>query len=200
MITNQKFKGIIDKLNNNFKSAEARIKNAELLNQNLSIPSINELRYAGHHLLKATQESDESIILEELDKADRHTKRSYYDAIEASLLYKLQEIQQFDETYKVIPETLDVINDYNSKISKVSNIVEEIQKIDTKTREEKYIKIDEYYKVIKETNNEFQMSINTIVTLIDKNELNQQKEHRKFILQLIVGIIAIIVAVAIAFK
>ena len=42
------------------------------------------------------------------------------------------------------------------------------------------------------------MSINTIVTLINKNELAQQKEHRKFILQLIIGVITIIATIAIA--
>ena len=198
MIREQKYKVIINTIEKNFKNAESRIKNAELLNQKLSIPSINELRYAGHHLLKATQEIEELKILEELDKANRHTKRSYYDAIEASLLYKLKEIQQFDEEYRIIPETLTVIHDYNSKISKISNIVEKIQEIDAETREEKYKIIDKYYNSIKEINNEFKMSVSTIVNLIDRNEQIQQKEHRKFIITILLAIVAIVVTIILA--
>jgi len=198
LIREQKYKVIINTIEKNFKNAESRIKNAELLNQKLSIPSINELRYAGHHLLKATQEIEELKILEELDKANRHTKRSYYDAIEASLLYKLKEIQQFDEEYRIIPETLTVIHDYNSKISKISNIIEKIQEIDVETREEKYKIIDKYYNSIKEINNEFKMSVSTIVNLIDRNEQIQQKEHRKFIITILLAIVAIVVTIILA--
>lgn len=198
MIGEKKYKSIIDNIEKNFKDAESKIKSAELLDQTISIPSINELRYAGHHILRATQLKEEAGILEELDKANRHTKRSFYDAVEASILYKLQEIENFDKEYKLIPETITVINNYNSKLSQVSNIVQEIEDINIDSRDEKYKIIEDHYKTIKEINNEFQMSIPTIVNLIDKNEQTEKKEHRRFVLQLIMGAIAIIVTIAIS--
>lgn len=198
MIGEKKYKSIIDNIEKNFKDAESKIKSAELLDQTISIPSINELRYAGHHILRATQLKEEDEILEELDKANRHTKRSFYDAVEASILYKLQKIENFDKEYKLIPETITVINNYNSKLSQVSNIVQEIEDINIDSRDEKYKIIEDHYKTIKEINNEFQMSIPTIVNLIDKNEQTEKKEHRRFVLQLIMGAIAIIVTIAIS--
>lgn len=198
MIGEKKYKSIIDNIEKNFKDAESKIKSAELLDQTISIPSINELRYAGHHILRATQLKEEDEILEELDKANRHTKRSFYDAVEASILYKLQKIENFDKEYKLIPETITVINNYNSKLSQVSNIVQEIEDINIDSRDEKYKIIEDHYKTIKEINSEFQMSIPTIVNLIDKNEQTEKKEHRRFVLQLIMGAIAIIVTIAIS--
>ncbi len=198
MIGEKKYKSIIDNIEKNFKDAESKIKSAELLDQTISIPSINELRYAGHHILRATQLKEEAGIVEELDKANRHTKRSFYDAVEASILYKLQKIENFDKEYKLIPETITVINNYNSKLSQVSNIVQEIEDINIDSRDEKYKIIEDHYKTIKEINNEFQMSIPTIVNLIDKNEQTEKKEHRRFVLQLIMGAIAIIVTIAIS--
>lgn len=198
MIGEKKYKSIIDNIEKNFKDAESKIKSAELLDQTISIPSINELRYAGHHILRATQLKEEDEILEELDKANRHTKRSFYDAVEASILYKLQKIENFDKEYKLIPETITVIDNYNSKLSQVSNIVQEIEDINIDSRDEKYKIIEDHYKTIKEINSEFQMSIPTIVNLIDKNEQTEKKEHRRFVLQLIMGAIAIIVTIAIS--
>lgn len=198
MIGEKKYKSIIDNIEKNFKDAESKIKSAELLDQTISIPSINELRYAGHHILRATQLKEEAGIVEELDKANRHTKRSFYDAVEASILYKLQKIENFDKEYKLIPETITVINNYNSKLSQVSNIVQEIEDINIDSRDEKYKIIEDHYKTIKEINSEFQMSIPTIVNLIDKNEQTEKKEHRRFVLQLIMGAIAIIVTIAIS--
>lgn len=198
MIGEKKYKSIIDNIEKNFKDAESKIKSAELLDQTISIPSINELRYAGHHILRATQLKEEDEILEELDKANRHTKRSFYDAVEASILYKLQKIENFDKEYKLIPETITVIDNYNYKLSQVSDIVQEIEDINIDSRDEKYKIIEDHYKTIKEINNEFQMSIPTIVNLIDKNEQTEKKEHRRFVLQLIMGAIAIIVTIAIS--
>lgn len=198
MIGEKKYKSIIDNIEKNFKDAESKIKSAELLDQTISIPSINELRYAGHHILRATQLKEEDEILEELDKANRHTKRSFYDAVEASILYKLQKIENFDKEYKLIPETITVIDNYNYKLSQVSDIVQEIEDINIDSRDEKYKIIEDHYKTIKEINSEFQMSIPTIVNLIDKNEQTEKKEHRRFVLQLIMGAIAIIVTIAIS--
>lgn len=198
MIEEKKYKSIIDNIEKNFKDAESKIKSAELLDQTISIPSINELRYAGHHILRATQLKEEDEILEELDKANRHTKRSFYDAVEASILYKLQKIENFDKEYKLIPETITVIDNYNYKLSQVSDIVQEIEDINIDSRDEKYKIIEDHYKTIKEINSEFQMSIPTIVNLIDKNEQKEKKEHRRFVLQLIMGAIAIIVTIAIS--
>ncbi len=198
MIKNKKYKNRYQLVKDSFKKAEDSIKSFELENNELAIPSINELRYAGHHILNATQENKSSKILRELDKAHRHTKRAYYDAVEATLLYSLDEIKIFDKEYKKIPETLSVINNYNEKISKIYDIVQEIQEISYETREEKYIKIDEYHLKIKRTNNELKNSISSIVVPIDKNTKAEVKEHRRFLITSLFAILGISITIIIA--
>jgi hypothetical protein len=200
MIKNEKYKEKYKQVKDNFQKAEIRIKSIELLHNELSIPSINELRYAGHHILNAIQEDESQKILRELDKANRHTKRAYYDAVESVLLYSLDEIKIFDNEYKIIPETLDVIDNYNGKISEINNIVHEIENIEYETRDEKYIKIDEYYSKIEKTNKELKNSTTSIVALIDRNNQAQKKEHRKFIISSLLTTLGIVVAIIIALR
>lgn len=52
--------------------------------------AINQLRYAGHHILKAILTEKEEIKQQNLIEAYKHCKRAYYDAIDF-YVYKLSE-------------------------------------------------------------------------------------------------------------
>jgi len=195
MLINEEYSAKIKEVSDNFSSAEKKIKNAELLNKNLSIPSINELRYAGYHLLIASQSNDKEKITEELDKANRHTKRAYYDGVESVLLLKLDEIQTFDEEFSKIPELIEVIPNYTSKFSKVTTIVEQLQDIEASTRDEKYAIIENYYNDIKDISTELNQSRTLIINKIDINGRKEKKEQRKFILMVIIGLITIFLTI-----
>lgn len=100
-----------------FKQAEQFIKSVELDSNgnDLSVPSINELRYTGHHLVKAIQSDDAEKQKEELKKAYRHCKRASFDAVELGIIGKLETITIFEYDYRksliqnVWPDYLDSV-------------------------------------------------------------------------------------------
>ncbi|MCB1699544.1 MAG: hypothetical protein H6985_02630 [Pseudomonadales bacterium] len=97
-----------------FKQAEQFIKNVELESNgdDLSVPSINELRYCGHHLVKALERgADAEKQGEELKKAFRHCKRASFDAVELGIIRKLEIIRTFEYDYRKSLVT-DVWPDY----------------------------------------------------------------------------------------
>lgn len=185
----EQFQDDINKVYLGFKKAEEKIKKLELSHKNLIIPSVNELRYAGYHLLQASRLTTDNEIKEEISKANRHTKRAIYDAIEASLVYILQEIELFDKEYNKIPETSEIIPEYDTKIANVKNIVAKLEDIEASSREEKYEEIEEFYTQLRVINDTLNNSIQRISVLIDKNENTQKKESRKYFFMIILMII-----------
>ncbi len=81
-----------------FSLAEEKIKLVEHLNRQLPIPSINELRYAGYHLVQYLKDGDKA----ELGKAENHCKRAIYDAVEAGVMHQLEMIQVFQTDFRMI--------------------------------------------------------------------------------------------------
>ena len=71
-----------------YRRAERHIKQVELCQAELPFGAINELRYAGHHLLKrlVAQESGNSERAEqEFQDAEDHCNRAMYEASEAGI-------------------------------------------------------------------------------------------------------------------
>lgn len=89
-----------DELVGLFRLAEMKIKLVENLNQELSIPAINELRYAGHHMAEYLAGGDNSN--EQLSKAENHCKRAIYDAVEAGVTHQLEIIAQFQDDFRML--------------------------------------------------------------------------------------------------
>ncbi len=92
-----------------YSLAEKRIKLVEQLDSEIVIPAINQLRYAGWHIL-------ESLLSDDADKAnikeaEIHASRAVYDAIEAGTLELLLEFAQFKYDFRYITIG-DVIPDY----------------------------------------------------------------------------------------
>jgi hypothetical protein len=59
-----------------FEIAEQKIKECERLETSLLIPSVNQLRYVAHHLIKALCSCDERFIESEIDKSENHCYRA----------------------------------------------------------------------------------------------------------------------------
>lgn len=81
-----------------FQLAENKIKLIENLNGALSIPAINELRYAGYHMAQYLEGTGEEVEAQ-LSKAENHCKRAIYDAVEAGIIHQLELIKAFQETF-----------------------------------------------------------------------------------------------------
>jgi len=64
-------------------TAERRIKRTERIKSTLTIPAINELRYAGYHFIRAGSANNDETRAENVSKAVKYCKRVMYDAVEA---------------------------------------------------------------------------------------------------------------------
>ena len=91
-----------------YRKAEQHIKQVELCQAELPFGAINELRYAGHHLLKGlvAQESGTPKKAEqEFQDAEDHCNRAMYEASEAGIGYLCRLYRIFEEDYKDISLT-----------------------------------------------------------------------------------------------
>ena len=90
------------------------------------IPAINELRYAGHHLLQSIDD-DGTIDIESLGKAKSHCERAMYEAAEAGIMFCLDSIKDSGKDYSDIVIS-EVIQDYPQRLARVQQTLDMIIK------------------------------------------------------------------------
>ena len=76
-----------------FDQAENLLKEVEKVCGDLTVPSINQLRYVGYHIARAIVAQHDDSFFDELKKAENHCKRAIYDAYEVGILYFLDGIK-----------------------------------------------------------------------------------------------------------
>ena len=64
------------------------------------IPAHTQLRYAGHHFVKAMSHEDPKRAVRNLKDAEGHCRRAMYDAAEARIIQARQEIGAFVHEYR----------------------------------------------------------------------------------------------------
>lgn len=125
-----------------WKTAEHRIKRTERFNSKLTVPAVNELRYAGYHLLEALSATDPNTAEEALKKAGRHCQRATYDAVESEVMLHLEKIRLFQEDYRNI--TID-LNGYDypaiRRAAREANNLINAAKNDDETKDQHYEKL-----------------------------------------------------------
>ncbi len=101
--------------------AEHEIKHTEGFSNKLSIPSVNQLRYASSHLSKAAISTEDEVVLRELDEAGTHATRAIIDAIEIRALHVLKELELFNKDYRLITIS-KYVPDYPALLSTAEEI------------------------------------------------------------------------------
>lgn len=110
-----------------FRNAERQIKRAEEISGELAIPAVNELRYAGWHLLEALCSGGPDNGAEQLARARRHCQRAIFDASDAGVVYLLERVKTFQDDYRRIPIS-DVIHNYTDLRKNIADTRNEISK------------------------------------------------------------------------
>ena len=90
----------------------------------VQIPAINELRYAGHHVLNSLGE-DGTVDEGELRKSKSHCERAMYEAAEAGIMFYLESINAFKEEFKDLVVS-EVIPDYHKHLARAQKAVDVI--------------------------------------------------------------------------
>lgn len=89
-----------------YNEAESFIKEVELCVSEIAFPAINELRYSGHHLLKALVSAGPEQFNKELSDAVDHCHSSMYESSEAGIGYLLDLLKAFDTDYRDVQDQL----------------------------------------------------------------------------------------------
>ncbi len=88
-------------LREEYDLADGFAKEVQSFVDEAGIPAINELRYAGYHLLYALSDGGEPPD-SQLRKAINHCRRASYEAAEAGLLTALDRVKLFQDDYRTI--------------------------------------------------------------------------------------------------
>ena len=193
-LVNDKYKKSIGEVFECFKNTEHKIKQFEKEHGELSIPSINELRYVGYHFAEATLATSEVSIRANIQKALNHCKRAKFDTYEASTTLILERIKNFHSTYSHIKETQDIITDYVGDLANVQRITNELQEIVSasyETREQYYEAIGNNHDELKLLSQKFELAKPQIELLVDDNNKKKKSSTRRFVTTLMVSLLGI---------
>ncbi len=174
-----------------FDEAERTMKMIEHIDEKLIIPSVNELRYAGHHLAKAIKTSGQEEHGGEIEKAIKHCKRAFYDAAEVGILFYLEEFKIFQNDYRKTVLT-DIIPNYSDLCRKADNSREMITQTPRDDRQIHYRNCETQFKELKEI---------VIQLGYYRSEINKKVKKEKFnTIAASFAIAGVIIAVILSFK
>ena len=103
-----------------YDQAEEALKSYERITLTNLAPAINQLRYAGHHLLAATKGDDISSRDRHVMAARRHCERALFDAREATIVFLLDDFRSFRENLFTEAELSSALPDWQSILLKMS--------------------------------------------------------------------------------
>ncbi|MBX8531686.1 hypothetical protein K5D32_18590 [Pseudomonas cichorii] len=157
-----------------FQLAEEKIKLVENLNQELSIPAINELRYAGYHMTQFLASTGEEAD-KQLGKAENHCKRAIYDAVEAGVTSQLEMIKVFQSDFRnvIISETITRYPQIRKQIKAARDLI--LTPRDPATdRSEYYEQCSIHLEIMREAHDELESYREELIQRIEQ----QNKEAR----------------------
>lgn len=85
-----------------YDKADSFCKEVQSFASEAGIPAMNELRYAGHHLIVSVDDDGRVTDHDQLARATNHAKRACYEAGEAGVLIALDRINTFKNDYKTV--------------------------------------------------------------------------------------------------
>jgi len=177
-----------------FNKAEIDLKKSEHLDSKLNIPCINELRYAGYHIAKATSGDNPD---ENIEKAVGHCKRAIYDANESAVIFLLESIRSFQNDYAGSANVSTIVDGYSKlkqEISDIANRIKQNKSENSGSRDKYYESCSDDCDRLKEIENLLTISRDEINVL----EAKDLKDTRRFVTTVVLGGLGIVTAIAIA--
>jgi len=192
--TQKKLSKLFVVVNEYYKLAEQKVKLIEVLDNNLYIPSVNELRYAGYHLSKATVANTHKTATRELNKALKHCKRAIYDAIEVGITFYLEVLKLFFYDYRLVVIT-PIIPDLTAIKIRISEIRDFITKPRTNERVAFWEECTQLFIEIQQIAAQFENSREELNKISEQHRIESQRHRHSTILTYVGIIIAILVSV-----
>ena len=138
-----------------FDKTEKILKEIETLDGVISFPPINELRYAGYHLCRSISIQDEAEKNKQLQKAQNHSQRAFYDAHEIGVIFFLDSIEYFRETFQShFSSETDFIQDL-LKAEQARKLIDNVRKQGHKERAKYFEECEPHYHKLKSIHDKF---------------------------------------------
>ena len=166
---------LLEEVTKLFRKAEQTMKNMGRELGEAIVPSINQLRYAGSHILNVCNSSSVEAANTELEKAKRHCQRAFYDAVEAGVMDKLAAIRKFKIEFGPLLHH-DPSIDYSDLFKKARDANDEIQRIDvvnTKDKESSFLSIEGFWHSL----NEVQKILDERLFYLEKIRSKMERER-----------------------
>lgn len=133
-----------------YQEAEDAIKIVEHAhNKGMITPAINELRYAGNHILKGLSAENDEQQTEEFVRAERHCQRAIYDAIEVGALDCFAVFDVFQDDYRLV-EVAKICPDYHDILDIVEGARKFVRNAQKSEKEQFYKELQERYQQLKD--------------------------------------------------
>jgi len=186
----------IEKLSKAFQKAEETLKDQELLGRGLLIPAVNQLRYVASHLIRTLGQDNQNQIDDNLRKAIGHCHRAIFDSLEVQVRYYLSECDAFVEQFKDVAIVPDVPSYLDDKTI-VDSIRIELSSMMCAgdKRHEYWKKMEQHLSKLKEINTKWNQARSELIKKVEawnRDRENERQAQRRFIIQCIIGIIAIL--------
>ena len=175
----------IEKFKSLYETADQFAREVGWLESAVSIPAHNQLRYAGHHISKATGlDGVVDCESENFQKAVNHCERAMYEAAEAGILFLTDEMNSFRKRYKSLVIT-NVISDYPAKLM----VAREARDLVVRGRENRISVTDhvaEYMNKFREMKRVYE-ELDSCRDELNAAFANQNREHRRYMFGLVVA-------------
>ena len=172
-----------------YEKADSLAREVGELRGEVQIPAINELRYAGHHLLQSIDDAG-TVEIETLRKAKSHCERAMYEAAEAGIMFCLDSIKEFREDYRDVVVS-DVIHDYPQRCAWAQQTLDMVVK-GRSDRDSVESHVDAYmeeFRVVRGTLRLFDASRDDLNAI----RARQVQDHRRFVIRVLVMLLGILV-------
>ena len=163
-----------------YDTAERFIKEVELCHESVPFPAINQLRYAGHHLLKGLVAGEEQGLAVELGDVKDHCHRAMYEAADAGLIYLFRLRKRFQDDFSDVPIT-PVVPEYQGVVL-IARDAQQLLVHGRLQRESPKEQVDEYMTKFRELRNGVN-SLEAARDELNKAKLDKRRNDRRFILQ-----------------
>ena len=183
-----------------YKMADAFVREVGTFREDAVIPALNELRYAGHHVVQSISAEDGKVTDgDQLRKARGHCERALYEASEAGIMVAGRAIASFRKSYPgvVISEVVKDYSDFRLQAKKAQALVDSGRS----DRESVQAQTQEYmtaYRQLREAVDVLDASRDDLEAKVAIN----RKADRQFLLMLVtrisLAIMGAVVAVAVA--
>ena len=183
-----------------YETADRFVREVGTFREDAVIPALNELRYAGHHVVQSIGADGMVTNARQIRKAHGHCERALYEASEAGIMVAGRAIASFRKSYPGIV-IRDVIKDYSDfrLLAKKAQVQVDAGRANRESILGQTQEYMEMYRQLRDAVDVLDVSRDDLEAKIEIN----RKADRQFVLTLVtrisLGILAAAVVLVVAF-